>query len=466
MKSWTKGVNTLHYLLVCVIIPLTMVYSQPFNYYFKFNPTYQVAGYSGDLHRVNLLTSANEILKRDVGRVVGPVFWNADQTRLFLQKRFSVEIIELGDDLYAREILGPINALLEIKDAQRTGRYYVGIGDEDGFYKHTIILNRSTYTPIDTINEVKSLYKSFLSRDETILYQFYPDSTGIFFSSLSVVNNFLGEKKRYGAIGPFSSLTALNDGRFGRALVSYETHDGIEFLGQRYVVCDLGSDITYQPISFPWRSEGHLSGEAKVIILEQVNWDTTSPSSVYRPGIVYIFEAETGKLMQRLSLSPEGKVLVFDNFPDRIYYFNEQTMQSIPVDVTAITPTNVLLDTLIALKHQAVSKGWLIDERKEKIEDNEEEDESIVKQLDKPLDKAQKELVKGDSTKARKELEKFVKKVEELYKESTKEGKKVKPEKITITSEAYALLKYNAEYLIDRLQKKKREKDYDDKNKD
>lgn len=466
MISWTRSVNTLLYLLVCVIIPLTTVYSQPFYYYFKFNPIYQVAGYSGDLHRVNLLTSANEILKRDVGRVVGPVFWNADQTRLFLQKRFSVEVIELGADLRAREILSPINTLLEIKDAQRTDLYYVAIGDEDGFYKQTIILDRSTYTLIDTINEVESLYKSFLSRDETILYQFYPDSTGIFFSSLNVVNGFLGEKKHCGTIGHFSSLTALNDRRFGRALVSFETHDRIEFLGQRYVVCDPGSDITYQPISFPWRSEGHLSGEAKVIILEQVNWDTTSPSSEYRPGIVYIFEAETGKLMQRLSLPPEGKVLVFDNFPDKIYYFNEQTMQSIPVDVTTITPTNALLDTLNALKHQAVSKGWLID-KKEKDEDGEEEDESIVKQLDKRLNKARKELVKGDSTKARKELEKFVKKVEELYKESRDHEKKHEEDKkIILTSEGYALLKYNAEYLIDRLPKKKGEKDDDDKDKD
>jgi len=128
--------------------------------------------------------------------------------------------------------------------------------------------------------------------------------------------------------------------------------------------------------------------------------------------------------------------------------------------------TMVFLDTLISYKHQAFALGWLKNKKEERKDEEGEEDDTILKKLDKHLDKTRKELVKGDSTKARKELEKFVKKVEELYKESMKEEKKVKPEKITITSEAYTLLKYNAEYLIDRLPKKKGEKDDDDKDKD
>jgi hypothetical protein len=115
------------------------------------------------------------------------------------------------------------------------------------------------------------------------------------------------------------------------------------------------------------------------------------------------------------------------------------------------------LDTLISYKHQAVTLGWLKDRREDqKDEDDEEKEDGIVAKLDKRLGKARAELLKGDSIKARKELEKFVKKVEKLYKESDKEEDKNKPEKVVITSEGFALLKYNAEYLIDRLPKKQK----------
>jgi hypothetical protein len=117
----------------------------------------------------------------------------------------------------------------------------------------------------------------------------------------------------------------------------------------------------------------------------------------------------------------------------------------------------IWIDTLISYKHQAVTLGWLKDKKEEqKDEDDEEKEDGVVAKLDKRLEKARAELLKGDSIKARKELEKFVKKVEKLYKESDEEEGKNKPEKVVITSEGFALLKYNAEYLIDRLPKKQK----------
>ncbi|MBI5464076.1 MAG: hypothetical protein HY966_03870, partial [Ignavibacteriales bacterium] len=82
---------------------------------------------------------------------------------------------------------------------------------------------------------------------------------------------------------------------------------------------------------------------------------------------------------------------------------------------------------------------------------DEENNDGIAAKLDKRLDKARAALVKGDSSKAREELREFVKKVEELYKETQEHEKARKNDKVTFTSEAYALLKFNAEYLIDRL---------------
>lgn len=54
--------------------------------------------------------------------------------------------------------------------------------------------------------------------------------------------------------------------------------------------------------------------EVKFIDDEDYN---TPPES--RLGSVYIFDSETGILKQRLKLPPEGEILLFDNYPDKMY---------------------------------------------------------------------------------------------------------------------------------------------------
>ncbi len=152
-------------------------------------------------------------------------------------------------------------------------------------------------------------------------------------------------------------------------------------------------------------------------------------------------------------------------------------------------PTNFLysswIDTLISYKHQSVTLGWLTDNKTCKpdcdnimngrdwyMQGNFEQydkwypdnswnfdhdwNNGIIEVLDARLNKAQSELSKKDSVDARQDLEIFVMEVELLNDVNEKlEGGGLKSEvgsqKSIMTSEAYALLKYNAEYLIDRL---------------
>ena len=103
------------------------------------------------------------------------------------------------------------------------------------------------------------------------------------------------------------------------------------------------------------------------------------------------------------------------------------------------------LDTLISYKHQAVSLGWLRDKRDEDCDDDEKLEEGIIRNLDKRLDKARRAIERGDSSKAKKELEKFVRKVEKIRRRGEQQ----------MTSEAYALFKFNAEYLISKLPRRR-----------
>jgi len=106
----------------------------------------------------------------------------------------------------------------------------------------------------------------------------------------------------------------------------------------------------------------------------------------------------------------------------------------------------VFLDTLLSYTRQSAQLGWLGRNRDDDCDDDERPDDGVVRNIENRLQKARRELVRGDSVKARGELVKLVRKVDRLQ----RRGERV------MTSEAYALLKYNTEYLIERLPERRR----------
>lgn len=109
------------------------------------------------------------------------------------------------------------------------------------------------------------------------------------------------------------------------------------------------------------------------------------------------------------------------------------------------------LDYIISLKHEAYNLGWIVQGRDDDKGKKEDEEKGIVKSLDKKLEKAREELVKGETREAIEKLKSFIHEVEALYKEGKEEKHKKEEGHSHITSEAYALLKYNALYLIEKL---------------
>ncbi|MCL4549641.1 MAG: hypothetical protein M1495_13840 [Bacteroidetes bacterium] len=111
------------------------------------------------------------------------------------------------------------------------------------------------------------------------------------------------------------------------------------------------------------------------------------------------------------------------------------------------------LDTLKSYLRQAYSLKWIVDKKeneKEKHDKEKEKDSGIVKELTKYLVKAREHLIKNKIKEAKKQLKEFVEKVENYY-ENDRDEEKERSEHGYLTSEAYALLKYNAEYLIQQL---------------
>jgi len=84
------------------------------------------------------------------------------------------------------------------------------------------------------------------------------------------------------------------------------------------------------------------------------------------------------------------------------------------------------IDTLISYKHQAFTLGWITNR-------------GILNSLDQKLDNARKQLERANNKAAKNILQAFINEVD-----AQKDNH--------LSSEAYALLKYNAEYLVSKLQ--------------
>ncbi len=441
-----------------ILISYSQLLAQPYYFYLK-----PIDEWNLSIYRLDLSSGVEEPFTDETFHSAN-LAWDPTQTWLYIYPELGPALVinianpSIADTLPS-ESTRTVGHVMSIFFVPQEKEFYVTwtpAWGSDTF--KTNIYSSETFDSLGSVN-VHVGNGGILSRDGTKLYYDYgivdasnkPD----YLHTFSTISNAIVDSINLSAIGPQAYVKVTEDGKLGNILTRYYyPSSGNE--NTHYFLYDIESNKTYTPIHFPFRSYAYLSGDAKNIIIEQVKWDTTLASAENYTGIVYIFNAKTGELNQRLSLPPGGKILIFDNYPGKFYYYNDSTNQSIAVNDTIVTPVTALIDTLISLKHQAVANGWLADgtsHEKGKGEDNSEED-GIVRRLDQRLDKAKEALVKGDSVKSREELEQFVKEVEHTYHQNKEEGKR---EGVPLmTSEAYALLKYNAEYLIDRLPKEGR----------
>ena len=76
------------------------------------------------------------------------------------------------------------------------------------------------------------------------------------------------------------------------------------------------------------------------------------------PGKISVFNGVTGQLIQKLKLPPEGKVLVFDNYPDMLYYYLPKEKRAINIDLSKLAPDTCTVK-LISSTGSALTGGTL-----------------------------------------------------------------------------------------------------------
>jgi hypothetical protein len=110
---------------------------------------------------------------------------------------------------------------------------------------------------------------------------------------------------------------------------------------KKFAIYNIDKDSVYGLIPFPLAAKGYLSSDAKYVIIEETPWTLPNYQDTH-PGRISVFNGVTGQLIQKLILPTDGKVLVFDNYPNRLYYYLPNEQRSINIELSRFAPITSL----------------------------------------------------------------------------------------------------------------------------
>ena len=411
-------------LFVLLLVPVA--HSQPYIFYASGSDWR-----STDIYQLDLSTGDTTLFMPDVpnyqGLVVDPtdewVYINYGQGGAYLIIASVTDTSKVYYPLINQTDVSGFAGVIYVPQANKF--YVTWLKGDSG--SETTIYDATTFKRLGDIDFGFS-FSDMVSPDGRYIYQYASDSLGnAQLYTFSTSTNSLVSTKQMFDVGPSTPDKAIEAGVSNRLLLGW-AHPGDHSMENSFFsVYDIATGSNLPSVNFPFICDASLSADGNYIILNRWGWIDTvgNTGQQYYPGTVYVFNANTGQLTQRLSLPPNGKILVIDSYPGTFYYYNDSTNQAIAVSDTTVMPVESLLDTLVSLKEQSVANGSI-------------DNQGIANSLDSKLDNARSRLEAGDSTAAKNMLNAFVNEVE------TQNGKH-------LTQDAYLLLKFNAGYIIDRL---------------
>jgi len=313
-------------LAILVLIMSAKIIAQP--YYFYDKPgIYDSTIYEEtiDIYRVNLATGVEQLFIENIHYPNSYIWDNYQKWFIINQPRgifFYRPWSNIAIDSLSVNALEDFGLMVYSIDSLRY--LFVGwVEPNDSGYAAT---SNSTLLDLNTLQVVKvnaSTYdnRSFVSKDLQYIYQYGgKDSLGIrYMFKFSIESDSVVEDISINNLFPNIEYPVFEDGKNGVALFGYE-----EIMGDsttcKYIAYDFDNEIFYPEIPCPFRCYGHFISNAEYFILHQVLWDESKPGAEYSTGIFKLYKTTTGELLKSFTLPPDGKLLLFDNYPNNIYY--------------------------------------------------------------------------------------------------------------------------------------------------
>ncbi|MGA9119092.1 MAG: hypothetical protein WB699_06965, partial [Bacteroidota bacterium] len=198
-------------------------------------------------------------------------------------------------------------------------------GVETGVVK---VLDKSTLDPIDSFqNEALRANIIFPSVDQSRLYIGYEDSlsTDRYIEAVDPTTHAIYWSRRLFDIGPPTSIKLIEDGKRGLALVGYN-YPTAGNADNHYLVYDPVSGLCSTPAAFPFRStEALLSSDCTKIIVQRIDFDSSTVGPPVKTGEVWVFDASSGVVREKLKFPAGGDVYVFVGDTASFFYHVNST---------------------------------------------------------------------------------------------------------------------------------------------
>jgi hypothetical protein len=315
-------------LAVMLIGILTIGYSQPAHAQ-PYGFSMRSLGDTTEIMRTDLATNERMHFLTLFGQV-SPVFWDPSQQWLFHiddNRLIGTKIL----DTTITTILG-----MNIQDARVVAKvvgqnryimqWELDIGGTESSVSQ--MLEASTLASVDSFSiEVAGAYPTFLSSDETTLYIVVNDTLSFdqYLEAYSLANRSVLWRRKLYDIGPPTINKLVNTGKNGKALIGYD-YPTATIADGHFLVYDPSTGQSTSPSAFPFRSKGFLSSNARQIIAQRVDLDTTAQGQgEMQTGDVWTFDAASGAILQKLTFPQGGDVFVFDADTLHFYYHVNST---------------------------------------------------------------------------------------------------------------------------------------------
>ncbi len=212
-------------------------------------------------------------------------------------------------------------------------------------YQRTVIYDATTLTALDTLPVPSGWItaQASVSDDGNYLYLVkWEGGYAVAIGKYSLVTKQLVINRSLTDVIILGIRKSLDDSKKGKYFIGYAYPEPWQS-NLKYALYDIDADTSVViPISTLY-SHGSLSSDGKCIIIEETplrpDYKTAS-EQYYHPGRISIFSGITGQLIQKLTLPPDGKVLVFDNYPNMLYYYLPKQNRSINIDMSKLIYDN------------------------------------------------------------------------------------------------------------------------------
>ena len=190
---------------------------------------------------------------------------------------------------------------------------------EDEWIYQTNIVHYQNLEWIET-SSLNIVPISFTSFDKSYLYQISEDSLdNSYIEKYSAELNTIISSTSLSAIFINDEDPNFKFGSLGKALFAYNEIPS-EITTKKYLVYDIDNNYLFTSISYPYRSYGYLTPNAEYVIIQKALWAPELPGGENFTGEINIYNPYSGALLKELTLPPDGEILLYDNYPNNIYY--------------------------------------------------------------------------------------------------------------------------------------------------